>query len=72
MTEIEVTLPPAPPPVVVTVTVIDVLAVNGPLKPLVLAVIVVVPAARVVARPAASIVATAGLLEFQVTPLVIV
>jgi hypothetical protein len=71
MTEIEVTTPPAvPPPVVDDVAVRVAVAVRGPLNPVALAVIVVVPAVRVVARPEAVMVATDGLLEVQVTPLV--
>jgi hypothetical protein len=60
-------LPPVAFEVVVTVTVA--VAVRGPLNPVVLAVIVVVPAANAVTRPDPLIVATAGVLEVQVTVL---
>jgi hypothetical protein len=65
----ETTLPPAtPPPDDVTVTIT--LAEVGPLKAAALAVTVVVPAPTAVTRPEAPTVATEGLLELQLTELV--
>jgi len=57
-----------PPPVEDEPTVRAVEETRGPLKPVAAALMVVVPAASVVARPEALIVATDGLLEVQVTP----
>jgi hypothetical protein len=71
MTAIDVTLVPVvPPPDVEAVTVRVVVETRGPLNPVAAAEMVVVPAARVVARPEVLIVATDGLLEAQVTPVV--
>ena len=59
--------PPAePPPVAATASVA--LDATGPANPAALAVIVVVPAPTAVAIPVAPMVATAGVLELQVTP----
>ena len=69
MTEIETMLPPVPPPadpVTVSSAVLD----ARPGKPLMLAVMTVVPAATAVAIPEELIVATLGLLEDQAAELV--
>jgi hypothetical protein len=65
-------LPPLLPPVVplAPVTVRRALEVVGPLKAAAVAVIVVVPALIAVATPAELTVATAGVVELQVTTLV--
>jgi hypothetical protein len=69
MMESDTTLPPTwPPPVEVTTRVA--LAVTGPLNAEAEAMIVVVPAPTAVATPEESTVATAGVLEVQVTPVV--
>jgi hypothetical protein len=69
MMVIEAILPPATPPLE-PVTVSVALEVVGPLNAAALAVIVVVPAPTAVATPEASTVATAGVVELQVTRLV--
>jgi hypothetical protein len=65
-----VTLPPVAPVPEDAVTVTVAVAVSGPLYPVALAVMVVVPAATAVTSPDALIVATPVLLEVQVTLLV--
>jgi hypothetical protein len=72
MTEIEAILPPAMPPPPEDVTVRSALALLGPLYAVAVAVMVVVPAPRAVATPEGLAVATEGLLEVQVIPLVMV
>ncbi len=64
--------PPLPPPVppTVPVTVNCAPDVTGPLKALASAVMVVVPAVAAVTSPVLLTVATAGLLEVQLTPAV--
>jgi hypothetical protein len=66
----EAMLPPAVPPPLEPVTVRVALDVVGPLNAVALAVIVVVPAPTAVATPEALTVATAEVLELQVTRVV--
>jgi hypothetical protein len=63
-------LPPAVPPVD-PVTVKSAVELTGPAKPVVLAVMTVEPALTAVASPVALTVATEGVVEVQVTVLVI-
>jgi hypothetical protein len=71
MIEIVTILPPAtPPPDAATVMVAT--AETGPAYPSALAVIEVVPAPTAVATPELSTEATVGVLDVQVTPLVMV
>jgi hypothetical protein len=65
------TIPDVPVPVPVPVTVMVALVESGPLNPVALAVIVVVPAPIAVTTPLELTVATPGMAEVQVTWLVI-
>jgi hypothetical protein len=71
MIAIEAMLPPATPPLE-PVTVTIAFEVAGPLNAAALAVIVVVPEPAAVTTPDELTLATAGALEVQVTPVVIV
>jgi hypothetical protein len=62
--------PPAPPPPPEAATVTFELELTGPLNAVLLAVIVVVPAATAVTSPEGLTVATEGVVEVQFTPFV--